>query len=161
MSFPLDRAYHRGHTWARREPDGTLTIGLDNLGRRLLNGPDELMLPAPGAELTANGTAWRARKKGAEVRVLSPVDGEVVETGGPDQKFYLRVRPTRDNFRHLLRGSDVRPWVAREIERLQLALCAEGAQPTLADGGVPVEDISLACPAREWDAVCASMFLNS
>jgi glycine cleavage system H protein len=161
MSFPLDRAYHRGHTWARREPDGTITIGLDDLGRRLLNGPDDLMLPEPGAELAANGTAWRARKKGAEVRVLSPVDGEVVETGGPDQGWYLRVRPTRDNFRHLLRGSDVRPWIAREIERLQLALCAEGAQPTMADGGVPVEDISTACPAREWDAVCASMFLNS
>src|SRR5579872_2767516 len=29
MSFPLDRYYHRGHTWAHPEPDGTVTIGLD------------------------------------------------------------------------------------------------------------------------------------
>ena len=25
MSFPLDRLYHRGHTWAHPEPDGTVT----------------------------------------------------------------------------------------------------------------------------------------
>src|ERR1039457_5458131 len=34
MSFPLDRMYHRGHTWARPEADGTVTIGLDDLGAR-------------------------------------------------------------------------------------------------------------------------------
>ena len=32
MSFPLDRLYHRGHTWARPEADGTVTVGLDDLG---------------------------------------------------------------------------------------------------------------------------------
>src|SRR5579863_9976285 len=31
MYFPLDRFYHRGHTWAHLEPDGTLTVGLDDL----------------------------------------------------------------------------------------------------------------------------------
>src|SRR5579872_19836 len=33
MSFPLDRLYHRGHTWAHLEPDGSMTVGLDDLGR--------------------------------------------------------------------------------------------------------------------------------
>jgi len=29
LDVPLDRFYHRGHTWVRPEDDGTVTIGLD------------------------------------------------------------------------------------------------------------------------------------
>jgi hypothetical protein len=42
------------------------------------------------------------------------------------------VRPDRIDLRHLLGGHEIRPWVMREMERLQLALSAEGAAPTLA-----------------------------
>jgi glycine cleavage system H lipoate-binding protein len=159
MPFPLDRFYHRGHTWARLEPDGLITVGLDELGRRLVGAPDAVDLPQPGAKLHANGTAFRMKKRDADVRILSPVDGEVVATGGTREGWYLRVRPANLDLTHLLRGSEVRPWLLREIERLQLALAAEGA-PTLADGGVPVDDIAAAYPATAWDAVCGEMFLE-
>jgi glycine cleavage system H protein len=159
LPFPLDRFYHRGHTWTRLEPDGLLTVGLDELGRRLVGTPDAVELPEPGTQLQANGTAFRMRRRDADVRVLSPVDGEVVETGGAQRGWYLRIRPASLDLTHLLRGSEVRPWLMREMERLQLALAAEGA-PTLADGGVPVDDIAAAYPAADWDAVCGEMFLE-
>lgn len=159
MAFPLDRYYHRGHTWARPEPDGTVTVGLDELGKRLVGAPDAVDLPAPGVRIHANGTAFRVKKRDADVRVLSPVDGEVVETGGVDRGWHLKVRPDNRNFTHLLRGEEIRPWMLREIERLQLALSAEGA-PTLADGGVPVADIPASYPEADWDAVCGEMFLE-
>jgi len=160
MSFPLDRFYHRGHTWARPANDGTVEIGLDDLGRRLLGRPDSVDLPAPGAKIHANGLAFRLKKRNADVRILSPVDGEVVESGGPDDDWYLRVKPASMNFVHLLRQAEVRPWLMREMERLQLALTAEGATPTLADGGVPVDDMSASYPRANWDAVCGEMFLE-
>jgi len=160
MEFPLDRFYHRGHTWARREADGTVTVGLDELGKRLIGAPDAVDLPAPGVRVHANGTAFRVKRREADVRVLSPVDGEVVATGGPRDEWYLRVRPVNDNFTHLLRDAEVRPWVMREIERLQLALTAEGAPASLADGGVPVADIAASYPKTDWDAVCGEMFLQ-
>jgi len=112
MTFPLDRYYHRGHTWVRPETDGTVTIGLDDLGARLLGKPDAIDLPQAGARVEANGTAFRVRKGDADVRVLSPVDGEVVAAGGPDRGWYLRVRPAAAGeaaFRHLLRGAEIRP----------------------------------------------------
>ena len=62
MSFPLDRFYHRGHTWAKLEPDGTVTVGLDDLGWRLLGKPDAIELPEPGSHVHANGIAFRTRK---------------------------------------------------------------------------------------------------
>jgi len=163
MSFPLDRMYHRGHTWARPEADGTVTVGLDDLASRLLGTPDAVELPQPGSRVQANGTAFRVHKREADVRVLSPVDGEVVETGGVDRDFFLRVKPLDGlmDMRHLLRGAEVKPWLMRELERLQLALTMEGASmPSLADGGVPVADIAAAYPRTDWDAVCGEMFLE-
>ncbi|HTS66425.1 MAG TPA: hypothetical protein VMH28_30585 [Candidatus Acidoferrales bacterium] len=162
MSFPLDRFYHRGHTWARPESDGTLTVGLDELGSRILGAPDSVELPQRGSRVEANGAAFRIRKREADVRVLCPVDGEVVETGGPGRGFFLRVKPIGPSFdlRHLLSGWEVRPWLMREMERLQLALSMEGAGATLADGGVPVSDISASYPKANWDAVCGEMFLQ-
>lgn len=164
LSFPLNRMYHRGHTWAQRESDGTVTVGLDDLASRLIATPDAVTLPAPGSLLEVNGTAFHVRKRDADVRVLSPVDGEVIETGGAGQGWYLRVRPTANDelaFRHLLRGAEIRPWLMRELERLQLTLSAEGAAaPALADGGLPVADISASYPKADWDAVCGEMFLE-
>jgi glycine cleavage system H lipoate-binding protein len=164
MDFPLDRYYHRGHTWAHPEEDGTVTVGLDDLGRRLLGSPDSMELPLPGDRLHANGLAFQMRKRDARVRVLSPIDGEVLAVDGPDGKWFLRVKPDSTGepaFRHLLRGPEVKPWLMREMERLQLALAAEGATPTLADGGVPVADIASCYPETDWDAVCAKMFLEA
>jgi glycine cleavage system H protein len=162
MSFPRDRLYHRGHTWARPEADGTVTVGLDDLGRRLLGRPDSLELPAAGTRLAVNGPAFRVRRREAEVRVLSPVDGEVVETGAVDGDYLLRVKPVgeRCDMRHLLSGWEVRPWIMREMEHLQLALSTDGMRATLADGGVPVADLAASCPDADWDAVCGEMFLE-
>jgi hypothetical protein len=162
MAFPLDRFYHRGHTWARPETDGTVTVGLDDLGRRLFGTPDSVDLPLPGSQLQVNGTAFRVHKRDADVRVLSPVDGEVVETGGADRDYFLRVKPAGGicDVRHLLTGWEVRPWMMREMERLQLALSTEGVPATLADGGVLVADIAASYPGANWDAVCGEMFLE-
>jgi glycine cleavage system H lipoate-binding protein len=161
LAYPSDRAYHRGHTWLRREPDGTATVGMDDLCSRVLGEPDSVELPKPGERISVNGIAWRAHKRNIEVRVLSPVDGEVIETGGAERGWYLKVKPDADNDAHLLRGAEVRAWLMRELERLQLALTAEGAAPTLADGGAPVADMSASYPEADWDAVCCHMFLEA
>ncbi len=160
MSFPLDRFYHRGHTWARKETDGTVTVGLDDLGQRLLGTPEAVQLPQPGERVHTSGPAFRIRKRNADVRVLSPVDGEVIEAGGPESGWYLRVKPDPADFRHLLHGREVQPWLMREMERLQLTLMRQSATPSLADGGVPVGDMAASCPEADWDAVCGEMFLQ-
>jgi hypothetical protein len=160
MSFPTDRLYHRGHTWVKPETDGSVTIGLDEIGKRIIGKPDRVELPTPGVRIHANGTAWRVGRNGSDVRLLSPVDGEVTATGGPDQDWYLKVKAVDGAFdlRHLLRPIEVKPWVMRELERLQLAMGQGSA--TLADGGVPVDDIAAACPGTDWDVLCGKMLLE-
>lgn len=161
LDFPSDRFYHRGHTWVRLEEDGTLTVGLDDLGRRLLGMPDHVELPRPGDEVQVNGAAWYAIRNGAPVRILSPVDGTVVATGGPGEDWYLRIRPLRPNpnLAHLLRGAEVSAWLRRELERLQILVAPAGAGAALADGGVLMDDLPQAQPDADWDAVYGKMFL--
>src|SRR5580704_6222862 len=64
MLFPLDRYYHRGHTWVHEESDGAVTVGLDEMGSRLLGKPDAVILPKTGARVELNGTAFRVQKRG-------------------------------------------------------------------------------------------------
>ena len=163
LAFPLDRFYHRGHTWAHPEPDGSVTVGLDALGARMLAEPEVVMLPAVGSHVQTNGAAWRVRKRGVNVRVLSPIDGEVIATGGPVRGWYLKVIPDggRLDARHLLRGAEIRPWIAREVERLLAALAPAGQATTMADGGVMVEDVAAACAEGDWHALCSGIFLQA
>ncbi|WP_321474796.1 hypothetical protein [uncultured Paludibaculum sp.] len=163
LAFPAANYYHRGHAWVRPEGDGTLVVGLDDLGRRLIGRPDHVQLPAPGTRLENNGTAWRGDRNGVEFRVLAPIEGEVIETGGPDKDWYLRLRPVPNkptDLRHLLHGSEVSGWLRDELDRLQMLLSPEATGPSLADGGVLMEDLTKAQPSANWDRVMGEMFLE-
>jgi glycine cleavage system H lipoate-binding protein len=160
IPVPLDRFYHRGHTWAKAESDGGYTIGLDELGSRLMGVPDALDLPRPGAPVFVNGTAWTIWKDGDSYRVLSPVSGEVVEAEAGEQGWFLKVRPEKI-FRtdHLLKGAEVTAWMTKEVDRLEIALGAR-SQPALADGGALVTDLPREYSGFDWSSVRARMFLN-
>jgi glycine cleavage system H protein len=163
FSMPADRLYHRGHAWVRREEDGTYAVGLDDFGARLIGNPDALELPAPGTSLRANGTGWFIMKKGAKLRILAPIDGVVVGQGGKDDPWVLRVRAdeSENATRHLLTGSEIAPWILREMERLEFSLATGGVGATLADGGELLPEMHTQYPDADWDAVWGQMFLRA
>lgn len=162
LNYPENRLYHRGHTWVAPQDDGTLTVGLDDLAERLIGDPDSVELPQEGSDIQTDGTAWRINKSGHAIRVRAPIDGTVVETGGPQKGWYLRLRPPGAvDLRHLLRGAEVAPWLAREIERLQIELAPPTSGPALADGGVLVAGMMDAMPDADWDAALAGTFLEA
>jgi glycine cleavage system H lipoate-binding protein len=167
VGYSNDRFYHRGHTWVKREEeDGTLAIGLDELAERLIGSPDSIQMPELGSEIEVNGSAWRMKKNGNEIRVRAPIDGTVVAVGGPKEGWYLKVRPRRDandpaTLRHLLRGAEVHGWLARELERLQVQLRPPNTAPSLADGGALVNDLMDAVPEADWGTVLADTFLEA
>lgn len=162
LRFPNHRYYHRGHTWVAPQPDSTLLIGLDEIAHHMIGEPDIVKMPAPGTKVLNNGEGWRMRKDGLEVRILCPVDGIVLQTGGPEDDWYLRVQPATHppDLRHLLRGEEVRAWVGRELERLQVILAQPGEVPALADGGVLMEDFLSDLPPAKKDEILGEMFLE-
>jgi hypothetical protein len=162
VPIPLDRYYHRGHTWLKPESDGTYTMGLDELARRVAANPDFTELPAVGTQLTAQGTAWTMHVHGAEVRVMAPIDGEVVESAMGEKGWFLRIKPAKNaSFGHLGRGLGVVRWMTREMERVQLMVSESAAIPALADGGVPVDDFAAACPQADWRNITSALFLEN
>ena len=162
FDLPLDRLYHRGHTWVRPQPDGTLLVGLDDFARRVVGSPERVELPAAGSRLQVNGSAARLTTRGNDVRVLSPVDGTVVEVRGEGAGFTLRVDPGGPaELRHLLSGAEARAWGLRELERLLRALGPSELGAALADGGELVPDVGATLPRDRYDALLGEILLEA
>ena len=161
LDIPNDRLYHRGHAWLKPLDDGTVAVGLDDLANRLV-GDASVDLPPVGARLDENGPALRLRAGNARVRVASPVTGDVVERGSLSGPYLLRVRPIVPlDTRALLTPREAAAYFTRELERLQLAISGARGVPALADGGLPVADLSKAIPAGDRDRVLGEMLLQS
>ena len=161
LDMPTDRLYHRGHTWVKKERDGTLTVGLDSFAARIVGKPDLVALPKIGTRLRVNGTGWLIEKHGTKIRVLSPVEGKVIAVGSSEKDFYLRVKPEGEiDLRHLLKGAEIRTWIVHEVERLQAALAAENVGVSLTDGGELVNDLAKNYPKVNWDNVLGEVFLE-
>jgi len=163
--YSKDRFYHRGHTWVEPQKDGTLAAGLDEFAEHLIGSPDSFEMPEVGSEIELNGTAWRMKKNGKEIQIRAPIEGKVVAMGSPKYGWYLKIRPRLDpgdplTLRHLLRGAEVRGWLSRELERLQLQLQTPKSAPSLADGGVLIHGLMDALPEADWDTVLADTFLQ-
>jgi glycine cleavage system H lipoate-binding protein len=154
--------YHRGHTWVRREWDGTYAVGLDEFAIHLIGQPDSVELPALFEEMESEGIAWTMIKNGHKVQVRAPLSGTVVSTGGPEKGWFVKILPHGEpNLRHLLSGPEVPGWLASEIGRLQLQLSSRSGGPCLPDGGMLMPELMDAEPKANWDAVLASTFLDS
>ena len=61
---------------------------------------------------------------------------------------------------HLLRGAEVRPWLMREVERLQMIVSGPAGIASLADGGTLAECLDSALPERDRSAVRGAMLLE-
>jgi len=130
------------------------------LGARLAGKPDKVELPPDGAQLRTNTPACRLQRGTSKVRVLAPVDGTVVATGGASDDWLLKLQPAGSGTAHLLQGGEVLRWMSNEMDRLQLLLPSAGLGPALADGGTLVPDLAAAMPRNEWSNVASEMFLE-
>jgi glycine cleavage system H lipoate-binding protein len=163
FTLPTDRLYHRGHTWVKSDATGTYTVGLDDFASRLIGTPDGIELPKLGTRVQVNGSAWSFKKGDSSMRILSPLDGEIVATSDGSEGWYLKIRPltTEVNTKHLLRDREAAAWLLKEFERLQKKLADPKIGVTLADGGTPVQDFTKAYPDQNWDAILCDMFLEA
>jgi hypothetical protein len=145
-----------------RNDDGTVTVGLDEIGRRLLGGASGLALPVPGTHVDANAALGKVVRHGASVRILSPVTGEVVEqtAGTEGQCLRIRLSDNGGQLDSLLRGSEAEGWLMRERERLEFSLSLGSGIAALADGGEIVEGLGDQLSDRERSRVLGEFFLD-
>ena len=165
--------YHDGHTWARPDYGGQVRVGLDDFIQKTLGRLGGIEPPAVGQELKRGETGFLIRRNGDMARVLSPMDGVVVQINpavlnrpelineSPYEEGWLFVlEPTslRKDLKALYFGEQAENYVAEEKERL-LALGDEEIRAA-ADGGAVVADVSKEIPGVTWNKL-AKMFLRT
>jgi glycine cleavage system H protein len=167
FSVPTGVALHPGHTWARMEADGTVAVGLDDLGHRLVGDLDRVALPTRGARVEQGEPSVSLTAGGRSVKIVSPVDGEVIAyNSAPDmhadpygQGWLYRVRP--ENWKRsraqLLEGAAAREWLEEQGRLLASRLGSEPV-PVLQDGGAPVHGIAREIDPEHWDAIAREFF---
>ncbi len=162
VKVPADRYYHRGHAWVKPETDGTMLIGLDDFGTKVFGKPDAIVLPQPGSPIAVNGTAWTMQRNGTTIRILSPIDGRILETGDGSRGWFLKVVPRQESLRltHLLSGDEAAAWISHELDRLKAGLHLLAPIPLLADGGELVRDLPAQYPEADWNAIWGKLFLE-
>lgn len=168
-----DRVHlHPGHSWARAEADGLVTVGLDDFAQKLVD-PERVELPPVGATVMQGDLAFRLGAGGRSVGMLSPVDGTVVAVNSRAARgagaladpygsgWLFRVKPARlaSNLKQLLAGAAARRWLEEAGEALVARLEPEMGR-VVQDGGVPVHGLARELAGERWDDLARKHFLT-
>lgn len=114
MKLPVDRHYTRSHMWVRREPDGSLSVGLTAPALEPLGELACVELPAIGRRVAAGEEVALIESAKAATGVDAPLAGEIIAANpvamipgrlnaDPDGVWLFRLRPTQaDDFDGLL-----------------------------------------------------------
>jgi glycine cleavage system H lipoate-binding protein len=172
FQLPAGVHLHPGHTWARLENDGLVSVGIDDFAHKLV-GPARVELPALG-ELVAQGEpALAMGDQDRTVPLLSPVDGTVVAVNaaardgkngiedpyGAGWLFKVKAPRLAANLRQLLTDGPARHFVEDAGERLALRMSPEIAH-VLQDGGAPIHGIAHALAGDDWERLAREHFLT-
>jgi glycine cleavage system H lipoate-binding protein len=173
--IPLDRLFHRGHAWARPDPGGLVTVGLDGFAAKLVGPLAAVALPQVGTAVGQGERAWRlVADDGRAIEMLSPLDGTIAEINtelastpeatqvdpyGRGWLFRLRPQRLRANSTNLLSGATARRWMDDAVAGLQRTLSPElGALAQ--DGGVPVTGMARIIDPEHWDSLARTHLLT-
>jgi glycine cleavage system H lipoate-binding protein len=173
FELPEPLFYHPGHAWARVEPNGVVTVGLDDFARKLVGPLAGIRLPVAGAHVGQGEPGWTLLAGDRAIDMLSPIDGIVIETNveafgpdrtGPDpygEDWLLKVKPVRlsANLKSLMANGTAQKWTELAADLLRARLSSE-AGLVYEDGGVPVDGIARSLDPETWDDMAREFFLT-
>lgn len=79
MNIPDSLRYTATHEWVRKEPDGTLSVGITDHAQDALGELVFLELPEPGRKLAAGEACAVVESVKAASDVYAPIAGEVLQ----------------------------------------------------------------------------------
>jgi glycine cleavage system H protein len=160
ISFPEDRTFHPGHTWAQALPDGSVRVGLDHVASRFIGMASTVVLPPRSSLLVRNlPFAWVVEQEGSHT-LHAPVSGRLAERNSAvmEHPHLLSEDPYDAGWLVRLSGADLPPAekssapetasgrVRDELAALRADVLAhvqqmQQAGATLYDGGVHVSTV--------------------
>jgi glycine cleavage system H lipoate-binding protein len=172
FQIPAGLHLHPGHTWARLEQDGNVTVGIDDFAHRLV-GPASVALPEIGARVAQGEPALSLQDEGSSVPMLSPIDGTVLavnpalasSASALDDPYgagwLFKVKPNRlaANLRQL-HGTATARRMLEDVSEALLRRMDPELGLVLQDGGAPVHGIARALAGDDWEAFAREFFLT-
>ncbi len=92
MKLPKDLRYTATHEWTRREPDGTVSVGITDHAQEQLGDVVFVEAPQAGRKVAAGESVGVVESVKAASDIYAPVAGEVVAVNGE-----LSASPERVN----------------------------------------------------------------
>ena len=78
MKLPRNLRYTESHEWARREPDGTVSVGITDHAQEQLGDIVFVEAPQPGRKVKAGEAVGVVESVKAASDIYAPVAGEIV-----------------------------------------------------------------------------------
>lgn len=107
--IPADLRYLASHEWARKNSDGTVTIGITDYAQDSLGDVVYVELPEVGSNVTAREEAAVVESVKAASDIYSLVSGEVVEVNDAlvDEPELVNDSPYQDGWFFRVRPDDI------------------------------------------------------
>jgi glycine cleavage system H protein len=78
MKLPQDLRYTASHEWTRREPDGTVSVGITDHAQEQLGDIVFIEAPQPGRKVKAGEAVGVVESVKAASDIYAPVSGKIV-----------------------------------------------------------------------------------
>ncbi|MGQ9465736.1 MAG: glycine cleavage system protein GcvH [bacterium] len=78
-NMPEDLYYHDEDAWVRLEPDGTVTIGMDDFYQKQAGDTTYVDLPFEGDTITQGETCGKIQSSKWVGKFVAPISGEIIE----------------------------------------------------------------------------------
>jgi len=166
-------SYHAGHTWAAKETQNIVRVGLDDFAVRLLGNFDHLDLPARGRWMRQGEKGWTVARGNHRFEMLSPIEGEVVDVNqevlndpsvihkdpyGVGWLVAVNSPAADSNLKNLLRGRLAQQWLEDSLETFRSHV-SPSTGIHLQDGGHAIPDLLSVLPEESWEKVVRELFL--
>lgn len=151
FDVPKGYGFHPGHTWVVDEGRQNARVGMDALAANLFGKIDRIEIVGLNRWVRQGQKLMTISRNGLSVEMLSPVEGIVMAVNPkvlrspslaveePYKDGWIAVIKSPDlatNFRNLVQGTLVAPWMQNTLGQLSQMTARPGA--TAADGGTPI-----------------------
>ncbi|RJP19697.1 MAG: hypothetical protein C4520_12525 [Candidatus Abyssobacteria bacterium SURF_5] len=169
--FPHFLRYHRGHTWVAFKESGEAIVGIDDFAGKLIGSPKIIASPRIGQRLHQEERAWILRRKGKDLEVQAPLDGEVVEVNerifdnpgllskdcyGGGWLAVIKPANLKENMMRLLSGEAARQWLEQSAAEVR-ATFNRDLGLVYQDGGLPEGGLADYLNPNEWAGLLARL----
>ncbi len=158
IAIPSNTYFSKGHTWLKKNNDGSISIGIDEFGSMALGVLSILNCAPVGQELKRGEMIFEGAYGSKTVKFLSPINGKVKSVNenifgkkisNPYEIWGVQLasKDFSDNQKSFMTGTDASNWIKKEYVKLKSFINSHSpkidlAGTTMFDGGSLSNDMT-------------------